>query len=75
MPLVIMEWFVVCLDKLSREHVFGDGRGITLTGKGSENRRFSEIVLFQDARAQVVLKRDAHVLLRVQGQVIKVRLL
>jgi hypothetical protein len=36
MHLVIMEWFVVCLAKLSREHVFGDGRGITLTGKGSE---------------------------------------
>ena len=44
-------------------------------GKGSENRRFSEIVLFQNARAQVVLKRDARVFLRIEWQVVEVWLL
>ena len=55
-----------------REDVFRDERRLHVTGaRGARD----PVVLFQDARAQVVLKRDAHVLLRVQGQVIKVRLL
>lgn len=75
---LLNDFVVAWIWGLSREHVLGDGNGrgitLTLTGKGS-TRRLCEIVLFQDARAQVVLKRDARVLLRVQMQIIKVRLL